>query len=330
MATINDTYPTLLDYAKQMDPDGSIAQAVQMLSRLSPAIADAAFVEGNLPTGHVFTHQTGLPSLGWRMYNQGVAASKGKTDQITETCGMLAGRSAVDVELANLNGNAGAFRRQQDVAFMEAFKQEVETGLFYHSTKATPEKFHGLTPRLNLTTDPFGSQIVLCDSSPSGSDQTSIWLVYWGPESVFGIFPKGSSAGLALNDMGVQLVADSGGTNTFRAYVSEWTWKVGLAVKDARQLVRIANIDTSAISATGTNLIPAMIDAYHRINSHSVGRGVWYANRKIATYLHLQARAAVGSSTLSLDMVEGKMITNVMGLPVHITDALLNTEDVVS
>ena len=60
-----------------------------------------------------------------------------------------------------------------------------------------------------------------CDSGASGNDQTSIWLICWGPQTAFGIFPKGSQAGIKFKDLGTQLWDDGTGKK-FEAYVSSW------------------------------------------------------------------------------------------------------------
>lgn len=326
---INTGNPTLLDVIKRTDPNGAIASVVEMLSKESPLIEDATFIEGNLPTGHRVTARTALPSVGWRMFNEGVAASKSRTDQFDETCGMLEGHSIVDCELAELNGNKAQFRATEDSAFMDALTQELETGMFYHSTKLAPEKFMGLSPRLDSLSGDYNNQIINCQISSSGSDQTSIWFVVWGPETVFAIYPKDSKGGISYHDMGEQMVTDSN-SKRFRAYETVWNWKVGLCVKDARYVVRLANIDTSAIVGTGKLLLEDMIKAFYQLKDVRKGRPVIYANRTMATYLHLQAQDTVKNSTLTIDNIGGQPITRFLGIPIRVTDALLNSEDVIS
>lgn len=330
MATINASNPTLLDQIKRTDPNGAIAQIVETLTQRNQILKDATFIEGNLPTGHRFTSRTALPSVGWRRYNEGIASSKSRTDQVDESCGQLEGNSIVDCELAKLNGNEAAFRSSENVGFLQAFNNEMETGFFYHSTLTNPEKFMGLSPRFAATTQTAGgSQVLKMDASASGSDQASMWLVCWSPETVFGIYPKGSSAGLTPHDMGEQLILDAN-NNRFRAYVMNWNWKIGLCVKDWRFVVRIANIDTGNLLSTGNLLLQAMVKAYHQLFDPSAGRCVFYCNRLIATYLHLQAMDAVKNSTLKIESVGGQPVTTFLGIPIRETDALLSTEAALS
>src|SRR5690349_15279170 len=177
-------YPGLYDIIKRMDPDGSIAPIVESLSKFSPVLQDVMWKEGNLPTGHRFTSRTALPSVGWRRFNEGVAPSKSKTDQVDEPVGMCDGWSIVDSEEAELNGNEAAFRLSEEMGYIQAFANEMETGVFYHSTATAPEKFNGLSPRYSATTNAgSGKQIIKADPTGNANVQSSVWLLGWGPET---------------------------------------------------------------------------------------------------------------------------------------------------
>jgi hypothetical protein len=326
MAAINRDLPTLNDQAKRMDPNGAIAHIVEVLTQRNPVLEDMVWQEGNLPTGHRFTSRTALPSIAWRRFNEGILPSKSKTDQVDETCGMLEAMSVIDVQLAKLNGNEVAFRASEDRAFLQAMNNEMEYGMFYHSTKDAPEKFMGLTPRyFHSSQGPAQKQVIKCHSSAADADQHSMWLVCWGPDTIFGIYPKGSNVGIEYHDMGKQIWSDAA-NKKFLAYVMNWNWKMGLCVKDFRYAVRIANIDDSILNATGATedtLIPAMIHAYSRLPDYRSGRSVFYCNVKVWTYLWLQARNAVKNSTLAVREVEGSPVLTFQGIPIRKTDGLL-------
>jgi hypothetical protein len=95
--TLNANVLTLADWAKRLDPDGKTPQIVEMLSQTNEILSDMVWMEGNLPTGHRTTVRTGLPTVAWRLINQGVQPSKSTTAQIDEACGMLEAWSEVDV-----------------------------------------------------------------------------------------------------------------------------------------------------------------------------------------------------------------------------------------
>lgn len=327
MATINATLPTLQDIISRTAPNGAIAPVVELLTMENALLKDMVWKEGNLPTGHQFTSRKALPSGTWRRFNEGVAPQKSRTDQVVETCGMLDAISKVDCALAKVNGNEAAFRASEDSAFVSGLSNDLETAFFYSSTLTDPEKILGLSPRLDSTTGTWGGQILDSQIAASGNDQASMWFIVWGP--VYGIYPKGMVGGLQYEDMGKQLTRDAS-NNEFKAWVSTWEWKVGLCVEDARSVVRLANIDTSAIAETGKLLIQDMVKAYHQLKNRNRGRAAIYCNSKIATYLHLQALDSTTNSTLSIENIGGQAITHFLGIPIRETDALTNTEAVVS
>src|SRR3990167_3884012 len=160
MATIGATVLTLADWAKRLDPDGKTPTIVELLSQTNEILLDMLWAEGNLPTGHRTTVRTGLPSVAWRLLNQGIAPSKSRTAQIDEAVGMLEAWSEVDKDLAELNGNIGAFRLSEARAFIEAMNNEMASTLFYGNSGTDPEEFTGLAVRYSDTTASNGQNIV--------------------------------------------------------------------------------------------------------------------------------------------------------------------------
>src|SRR5678809_434057 len=89
MATLADTHPTLLDLARRTDPDGRIADIVEILNQQHGVLEDMVWLEGNLVTGHRTTVRTGLPAPTWRKMYGGVQPSKSKTAQVTDNTGTV-------------------------------------------------------------------------------------------------------------------------------------------------------------------------------------------------------------------------------------------------
>lgn len=284
-------YPTLLDVAKRSDPDGKIAKIADILNQHNEILNDMVFVEGNLPTGHKTTVRTGLPASTWRKLNYGVQPSKSGTKQITDTIGMLEAYAEVDKSLADLNGNTSSFRLSEDMAFIESMNQTVAQTLFYGDTTVNPERFMGFAPRYN-TISGAANGLNVISAGGSGSDNTSIWLVYWGPDTVHSIYPKGSRAGLLHEDLGEHTLFD---TNTppgkYQGYRSHYKWDLGLTVRDWRYIVRICNIDYSDLQTVGdgtdtsANLFKLMTQALARIPNKGYGKPAFYCNRLVYGYL---------------------------------------------
>lgn len=328
MSVLASTALTLTDWKKRLDPNGAVATVIEMLNQTNEILTDLGFVEGNLPTGHRTTIRTGLPSVYWRMLNQGVPSSKSTTVQVDEACGMLEAYSKVDAELLRLNGNSAAFRFSEDRPFIESMNQQVATALFYGNPATDPKQFLGLAPRYNTvnTANAACAQNVI-DAGGTGTDNTSIWLLVFGDQTLHGIVPKGAEAGLVHKDLGEDTVSDGNG-GEYQAFRSHFTWKVGLAVRDWRYAVRIANVDVSDIRTSATAqkaLINAMIDAEERIPQMGMGTAVWVMNRTVRAALRKGILEKIAYN-LTEESVAGKRVTMFDGLPMRATDAILNTE----
>lgn len=331
MTTLGTNSYTLLDVAKRIDPDGKAAQVAEMLSQDNEILDDMPWLEGNLPTGHRVTVRTGLPDAAWRKLNQGVPRSKSTVAQIDEACAMLEAWSDVDKDLAELNGLESDFRLTESSAFIESINQKMASTIFYGNSITVPESFLGLAPRFDdvpTTANGAENKDNVIDAGGTGTDNTSIWLIGWGPKTVHGIYPKASRAGLFHEDLGLDTVLDAN-NNPYRAYRDHYQWKCGIALRDWRYVVRIANIDVSdltADAATGAKLINLMTQALERIHSLNGVRPAFYMNRTIRSILRQQQIAAVKNSTLSVEELFGKRVLMASEVPCRRTDALLNTE----
>jgi hypothetical protein len=347
MAVLGGLAVTYADHAKRMDPDGKIAQIVNILSQTNEILNDMLVVEGNLPTGHQTTVRTGLPSATWRLLNQGVQPTKSTTAQIVDSVGMLETYSDIDVDLAKLNGNTAEFRLSEDLAFLEGMNQQMASAMFYSNALTTPQQIMGMAPRystVNTASAQTANNVI--DAGGTGSTNTSIWVGVWGPMTAHGIFPKGSVAGLQQRDLGEQTLYSAVGASQsqYQVYRTHFQWKTGISVRDWRYWVRIANVDvTQLLTGNAPNLINALHRALGKIptlpagagavqstdapqgGQMSMGRTVIYCNRVVRTYLNIQATNKA-NVLLTLDQFNGKVVTNFLGIPVCTVDALLNSE----
>ena len=330
---IADTHPTLRDLASRLDPDGSISVIAELLSEMNPVLQDMPMVEGNLTNGYQGTIRRGLPAPTWRRLNQGVLPSKSQTGQVTFSCGTAEMYSEVDKELADLNGNTSAFRMSEDMAHIEGMSQEIANKIFYGAEGSEEAAFTGLSHYYNQKSAESGDNII--DGGGTGSDNFSIWLVCWGDNKVFGTYPKASMAGLKHEDKGqvtseVQAAGPNGGR--LEVYRSWYQWKIGLAVKDWRYAVRIANIDKSDVAGdpwktgyAGANIQDMMVQASELPPMLNAGMSCFYANRTVITALRRQLLAAK-NPFLGLQELGGKHVMTFDGTPIKRVDALHTTE----
>lgn len=285
---------TLIDVARSFGPDGKVAVLAELLNQSNEIISYLPFIEGNLSTGHKGVVRTGLPTVQLRSFYRGVKVSKSGRATIEDVCAMAEGRNEIDKDLADLNGNTQNFRLSEGIAFIEAMNQTFAQQLIYGDTSSNPDGILGLTPRYNSLSAQSGANII--DAGGTGSDNTSVWLLVAGENTITGIYPKGSEAGLQQQDLG-EIDAFDENNDRFRAYAELWKWKFGLHVKDWRYAVRIANVDVSdLVGQTGTQAVTAatwlnklMIKALARIPSMGMGTPMFLASRTVKEMLSIGA-----------------------------------------
>ena len=339
MATLGQTtysMPTLLDVAKRTDPDGSIPMIAEILEEFHPLMKLIPFKEGNLTTGHQHTLRTSLPTPTFRLLNQGVTPAKSTTGQVVDTCALLESRSHVDVEIANMNGNSAQFRMSEAKAFIQGMTNTWCDTLFTGDVSVNPEQFNGLQSRYFTLGTTYTTSTQMIDGGGTGSDNSSIWLLGLGMDSVFGIYPKGSQAGLEHMDRGIQTVADANNTGKyFEAYVDVFKWKGGLAIKDYRYVVRICNIDYSNLltasnsSDSSANILKFMSQAidYLPDSISSNVRPVFVMPRDVLSMLRIKmqdkSNLALGLSDVFGESVPRHMMpVAYQGIPCLRSDSL--------
>jgi hypothetical protein len=342
MATIGNSYLNLIDMFRA-GGDAATAEVVEVLSRLSPVARNAFTVEANSGTVHKHSIRTGLPAITWGKLYQGIPQSKGSRQQVEDSTGFVEGLSDIDTRLLDLSDDPGMTRLTEAQGFMESFSQEIASGIFYHDTAATPEKFKGLAARYNTVAAGGGSSNNVIDAGGTGSDNTSIWGVTWGDNYTHLIYPKGSKAGLQREDKGEQRVLD-GNSNPYFVMEELFRQHIGLVVRDWRYNFRIANLDVSDMIAGTVDLYKFMRKAVYKLqgiyatamrsgdgsingNASVEGRTVIYMNRTTLEALDATGTNASNAALMLKPMeLEGRTVQSYRGIPIEVSDAILGTE----
>ncbi|HEX8577987.1 MAG TPA: hypothetical protein VF655_00145 [Allosphingosinicella sp.] len=336
MPARNGTVATLVDVTAGYGEDGASQGTIaEILTKENAILEDMTWKEGNLLTGERTWARTGKPGVAWRRYNQGVPRSKGTAGSVDEASAQLAATSQMDRSLAILGGNPAQARVNFAKPFFEAMNDEMSETVFYGNSFYESKEFTGLAPRYNSFAGPTGDYII--DAGGTGNDNRSIWVVNWDPEAITGIFPKGSKAGLLHMDMTKgreagpdgwpvgDIVHDEAG-NGYPAYTDYFQWDAGLAVKDHRHAVRIANIDFSLLTkdrSTGADLEDLLVQAIERIKATGSNAAI-YAPKPLSGMLRRQALTdtRAGRGLLGFDQIGGRRVTVFDGLPIRPVDAL--------
>lgn len=264
-----------------------------------------------------------LPEVAWRIINRGVKPTKAGASMVTYSTGGKEAICNIDERLMKLNNNSNEWRMFQGQVHQTSLSNEMSTTIFYGDEKINPAGFTGLSAFYYSKADQdkyYADQII--DAGGTGDNLTSIWMVVFSQQSVYGIYPAGTTAGYDYKDNGrVQAMDEEG--RTFWCYQSQFNWDLGLALKDPRQVVRIANVDLANL--TGSDLINFLIEGYFKLYDPRLGRPALLCNRSVETAL---AKAAANKNNVQLNIGEfaGRKISEFWTLPVLRNEAILNTE----
>ena len=330
-------FPTLLDVVRRQEPGGKIDIIAEILMQYHDINDDIPWKEGNLPTGNLTTVRTSNPTPTFRLLNQGVVPTKSTTGQIIDTCAIIEDRSFIDKDLADMSGDREAFRMSEDKSKIQAFMNTFASTLIYGDTDVNPERFNGLATRYFAVSGQTTSTNVI-DALGTGSDNTSVWLLNWSEDRLFGIYPKNTKAGLSVENKGEMEILDP---NTAGAYltalVTKYQWKCGLTIRDWRDVVRICNIDKSDLDTasnstdTSTNLLKWMSLAIDKLPPGQNGRPVFYMNNNTMGLLRIKMQDK-SNIHLRLEELSGYSPINrrptltFQGVPCRRVDEILNTE----
>jgi len=336
MAALGTELVTLADVAKSKNKE--VGKVAEVLIEFNPMLQDIPYMQMNELTIHKEDIRSGLPAVFYRKANEAIPASKTTVEERTFNHAHFESKSQMDFKVASRGGTdrIGYNRWNQAQGHIQAQALEHADLIIHGSPVSSNLKVAGFYDIYSTLATSEESSKQIIDGGGTGSDNTSILLVHWGFQSIFGVYPAGTQMGLKRTDRSqgdkqVQITAldSNGNTGTFWGFEEQFEIDHGLVVKDFRQAARIANLDVSDLkSGTGAaDLIDLMISAKYLIAVPSNGRGVWYVNSTIEAFLHKQALTAVGAGAgIRYDNFEGKKILMFLDMPVRRSDAILNNE----
>lgn len=318
---------TLQDWAARMGEQNQLAmqKVIELQSKTNRILDVLPFKQCNEKTREVALMRAELPDVAWRLINKGTKPAKSKSKTVSFTCGGMEALAQIDERLMQINGNSNAWRMSENAAFQESMNQKMATTLFYGDEKVNPAGFTGLSAYYYSKKQDklWADQII--DAGGTGNNLTSLWIACLSADTVYGIFPDGTSAGFKYRDNGRVALTDADGAKYY-GFESQYNWDMGLAVRDPRYVVRVANIDTKKLTGTDTDaFVENMIRAYNQIENPDKGTMAIFANRQLQTYFDIAA-AKKTNVRLTIDEFGGKKITHFWGVPILRCDAILNTE----
>jgi hypothetical protein len=299
--------------------------------RMGGILEEAPWMPSNDTWGNKTTRRGTLPTGSWRKLNSGVATEVSRTTEVQDVIGMLETYAEYDKEWIDNMPNPATARLMEASAFIEGLGQTLVSAILYGDSDADPDHMHGLSARMGTADTYF-----VIDNGGSGSDVTSIYVVTWGPDSVYLMYPKNSDAQLGIKhqDLGEVTLTDATtsapNTSQFQGYRDHYQVKCGLVVRNPRAIGRVANIEVSGASNLfdEDNLITLL-------NEMDIGPGTRiYANQQILTRGQIALKDKNNVNWSGVEGLSGIPLDNMLfqGVPMRKIDRqiLLNTETAIS
>lgn len=338
---------SLVTVARQSDRSGMIQDVAEVLNEENNVIEDALVQKSTDMTSHQVTRRSRLPAVSWIKVGNGWNATVGLTNQAVETIGMLKARFLAPQDVMDIQANPDKYRSNQERAYIESMGQELSNTLFGNvsagalsPTTVPPEEFAGFQYRYNALSTARTAYVLSNGHTTDDNTNTSIWFIQWSPNKVYLITPRHmDGTGLKKEDKGLQFVNGDNAiastsatvtgqnpTNMLWAYITEFSWNVGLAIEDLRSVKRLANIDPDN---TATDTLNEDFIIQIRNNFKGNEKVYMYCNETVFTQLQILAKDKTNVRWTADDPF-GRPQFSFLDMPVRRCDAIPDDEPVLS
>lgn len=339
MATLGTTGISLAELIKRENPDGSMAELVDVIAKVTPIASEGYWEACNNRTYHEATRVASKPAGTERAYGMGVSGEVAATEKVTEPTCMLASMCTVDAKLIENEGGVGKLNQEEGL-FVSGMLETVAGRLITGDRSTYGMQINGINNRSDYNA--LSSDYVYDNAGGDASataNKTSIYIIQYGPKMVSLIAPSGEgSKTITRRPFPVTLVSQSGTSDAkkFPAYQTWFEIQFGIFIYDPRCIKRIVNISTSNIDGVDDfsfdeNLLTdAICDLEYQ------GRGaVIYVNRTIMKQMTRRANEK-GNTLFQLEKgadtafpTAGKILS-CNGIPIHREDSITDTQATVS
>ncbi len=339
MATLAlGTELTIAELVNREDPNGMMAQLVDVISETNKIVQDATWIECNNGTYHEDTRILSEPTGDERIYDMGVAREAGRTEKVIEPTCMLDGLSVVDAAKLRHTPDELAARLMEDQFFFRGMSKTFASRLFDGSRSTDPTQINGINNRSDYNA--LSSDYTYDNAGGAASataNKTSIYIVQWGFKKANLIYPRndpnaGTEFGIKMEDFGKDLVTDANAsTKQFPAWRTWFENHFGIFIHDPRCLKRIVNISTTNIdnvddfSFDEDYLIDAVVDL-----EYDGDGAVIYCNRTVMGQIWKRAKDKSNVNFTIQDGPFGKPIPAFQMIPIKRVDKITSTQSTVS
>lgn len=338
------TFPDIINNYSSTDARAQFVIPARVLDRMTPFIKMLPMVPSNNILSNIAVRTDSLPVASTRRWNEGIKATASKNVPLSDPIALFEDYSEVDKDLWEIQNQPNVWRSDQDMNHIEGLFQLIESTTIYGNLTQNPGAFNGIATRFNnLESYPNGDtswKPNVWNGGASSGNVTSAWMIEFGPESLYGIYPPNTPAGLSVRDLGEftkELAAGTGSVGSNYLYQVLRTmlrWYLGIQINDERAVQRIANINPTMLSSNNfdENIFIAAKNNLPRFGES--GTTAIFVNRDLKTQIDQRATVqkinAYTNFTSRETDVFGRSVTKFQNIPVYVAEKILSTETVVS
>lgn len=298
---------TLLDIAKANGHDpvvGLIEEATSAHPELQ--LGAARTIKG---LNYKTLVRTGNPSVGFRNANEGVEIAKGTYENRLVECFILDVRFDCDRAVADKYEDGWqAYLALEASGIMEGSMQTLSKQFYYGAANGGDAKGHpGLIDAYDST------NMVVDAGGTTANTGSSVWAVKFGPRDVEWIY--GADGALALSDVRIETIYDAN-QKPLTGYVQNLLAYPGLQVGSIRSLGRIKKLTEDSGKGLTDDLIAELLSKFR------VGIRPDYLFMTRRSLKQLQQ----SRTTFNATGAPAPFPTEAFGIPIAITDSILDTE----
>lgn len=292
-------------------------------------IKDVPFFEANAGLQHRIWRTTSHPDSSRRTFYEGVEITELVTQKIDEPIVLFEQFSSVDEQHIKTLENGEEERARRDRIKIVAMQEDWVTAIFTDNRTSGDKFLNGFSQRMSTISFPGNATETLpyvWDMGGTTSTLTSAYLIEWGQEATHAIFPsataaKGGAMGVDMNNLGiVTVITNVNPLTQYRAFQSQFTQWVGLAVNDDRKVARLANIETDTGTTTGRFDENVLIQAINH-GRFNLNRSRLYVNAFLKSDIDIKAKDKING--WDIRQVFGEPVPTFWGIPVRILETTI-------
>jgi len=335
-------YSVLIDVVNEYtskDPTSPYLIAAQILNRKCPLVRVLPMIKANQLFSNIGSRDSLIGNPSTRRFNEPIAPTVTKSTQTSEPIAMFEDYGEVDRDLCYAQNNPAEWRMNQDRRKIEGLSQKVEATLWYGSQANDPGVINGLSTRFNslssLPNNDASWYYNVLGGGGTGATCSSMWIMEFGPQKLYGIYPPNLPGGLQIQDLGEQTkeVTVSSNVQMYQVLRMHYQWRLGIAIDDERCVQRYANIATTGAA----NIFDEdnLITLKNRLpDSGENPSTAIFMDRTLKTQVDIRAVTQKMNTYFTQDQntgdVWGRPVTRFQGIPIFTAEKLLDTETAIT